>query len=123
RLLDQAIAAFKAIYDDYRTWMAGFAARMWQGKSLEEKGDIGAAMGIYNELLDHEDPRLRDLQRQVAFFKVIAHRKREEYPLAERLAREWLALNRGDAGSYERLGVQLELARNIDAQLEQRYPP
>ncbi|MEW4567733.1 tetratricopeptide repeat protein [Tautonia sp. JC769] len=123
RLLDEAITAFKSIYDSYRTWMAGFAARMWQGKSLEEKGDLGAAMGIYNELLTHEDPRLRQLQRQVAFFKVITTRKRGEAPLAERLAREWLNASRGDAGSYERLGVQLELARNIDAQLESGYAP
>ena len=123
QLLDRAAVAFQGLYDAYRTWMAGFAARMWQGKSLEEKGDIGSAMGIYNELLTHEDPRLLELQRQVAFFKVIAHRKREEYPLAERLAREWLAITRGDSGSYERLGVQLELARNIDAQLEEKYPP
>ncbi|WP_152049923.1 tetratricopeptide repeat protein [Tautonia marina] len=121
RLLDEAITSFKTIYDSYRTWMAGFAARMWQGKSLEEKGDLGAAMGIYNELLTHEDPRLRELQRQVAFFKVIATRKRGEFPLAERLAREWLTASRGDTGSYERLGVQLELARNIDAQLEDNY--
>ncbi|RUL88883.1 tetratricopeptide repeat protein [Tautonia sociabilis] len=123
KLLDSAATAFKNIYDSYRTWMAGFAARMWQGKSLEENGEIGSAMGIYNELLGHDDPRLTQLQRQVAFFKVIAHRKREEYPLAERLAREWLALSRGDTGSYERLGVQLELAKNIDAMLEAEYGP
>lgn len=121
-LLDQAIERFTAIHNDYRTWMAGFAARMWQGKSLEEKGDIGPAMGIYNELLDHTDPRLQDLQRQVAFFRVIATRKREEYPLAERLAREWLSFTRGRGGAYERLGVQLELARNIDKQLEMEEP-
>ena len=122
-LLEPAVEAFKSIYNNYRIWMAGFAARMWQGKSLEEMGELGAAMGIYNEILAHDEPSIRDLQRQVAFFKVIAHRKREEYPLAERLAREWLELSRGDTGSYERLGVQLELARNIDAQLEQGYPP
>ncbi|QDV33290.1 tetratricopeptide repeat protein [Tautonia plasticadhaerens] len=121
-LLDQAIGRFGTIHNDYRTWMAGFAARMWQGKSLEEKGEIGPAMGIYNELLDHTDPRLRELQRQVAFFRVIATRKREQYPLAERLAREWLSFTRGRGGAYERLGVQLELARNIDRQLEMEEP-
>lgn len=121
-LLDVAIVEFREIYNAYRSWLSGFAARMWQGKSLEEKGDLGAAMGIYDELLGHGDARLRQLQRQVAFFKVIATRKRGEFPLAERFAREWLDASRGDSGSYERLGVQLELAKNIDAQLEQEYP-
>jgi TolA-binding protein len=120
--LDEAIARFGAIHNDYRVWFSGFAARMWQGKSLEEKGEIGPAMGIYNELLDHDDPRLSDLQRQVAFFRVIATRKREQYPLAERLARDWLAITRGRGSAYERLGMQLELARNIDAQLEAQEP-
>lgn len=123
KLLDEAIAQFTSIHDDYRTWISGFAARMWQAKSLEEKGELGPALGIYNELLGHEDPRLRGMQRQVAFFKIITHRKREEYPLAERLAREWLTISRGDSGSYERLGVQLELAKDIDAMLEAKYEP
>ncbi|CAN5891653.1 hypothetical protein BH23PLA1_BH23PLA1_27930 [soil metagenome] len=118
-LLDRAIEGFKDLHATYRTWWAGIAARMWQAKSLEEQGNIGAAMGIYKELLEHAEPELRPLQRQVAFFKIIAHRKREEYPLAAELADEWLRASRGDTGSYERLGVQLELARALDVQLKE----
>lgn len=117
-LLNRAIELFSDLHSNYRSWWAGISARMWQAKSLEEQGKLGPAMGIYNELLAHDEPELRPLQRQVAFFKIIAHRKRGEYPLAADLADEWLRLSRGDIGSYERLGVMVELARALDVQLK-----
>lgn len=125
QLLDAAIGRFKTLNDKYRDWMAGVAAYMWMGKCYEERGDVGSAIGIYKDLLEEAnpsrmDPGLFPLRRQVAFFKIIAHGKRGEYPLAERLAREWLDISRGDEGTYERLGVQLELARSLDQQIEER---
>lgn len=116
-LLDKAVESFKGIYQRYRTQMAGLAARMWQGKCYEEKGDLGAALGIYTELLEHADPRLRPLQRQVAYFKIISLGKRKEYALAADQARIWLDVSKGDRGSYERLGVQFEYAKDLLAQL------
>ena len=35
---------------------AGLYARMLQGKSYEEKGELGAAMGLYDELMEHGGP-------------------------------------------------------------------
>jgi tetratricopeptide (TPR) repeat protein len=116
-LLDKAVESFKDIYQRYRTMMAGLAARMWQGKCYEEKGDLGAALGIYNELLEHPAPQLQQIQRQVAFFKIIALGKRKEFALAADLARSWMEASQGDRGSYERLGVQLEYAKDLLAQL------
>ncbi|HEX8201048.1 MAG TPA: hypothetical protein VF590_11210 [Isosphaeraceae bacterium] len=117
QLLDRSIASFKDIYRRYRTQMAGLAAYMWQGKCYEEKGDLRAALGIYNELLEHPAPELRQIQRQVAYYKIIALGKRQEYALAADLARSWLEASRGERGSYEWLGVQLEYAKDLLAQV------
>ena len=81
-LLDKALVAFEDIYKRYRVQMAGFTARMWQGKCFEEQGKLGEATGIYKELLDHPDPALRPLQKQVDYFRIIVMGKRKEYALA-----------------------------------------
>ena len=67
--------------------MAGLTARMWQAKCYEEKGELGPAMGIYNELMEHHDPRLRPLQRYVGYFRIIALGKRKEYRPGRRRGR------------------------------------
>ena len=118
-LMGDALAQFEAIYKSYRTQMAGLTARMWQGKCYEERGEYGPAMGIYNELMQHEDPRLRPLQRYVGYFRIIVLAKRKEYALAADEAVRWLQANNSPDAlrSKEGLGVQLELAKNILAQL------
>ena len=116
-LLGKALTAFEDLYKKYRTQMAGLTARMWQGKVFEEQGKLGEAMGIYKELLDHPDPSLRAIQRQVDYFRIIVMAKREEYALAADECNRWLTMFPKDRRSYEALGVQTELAKNILAQL------
>lgn len=116
-LLEAARGAFKGLYDQYRTQMAGQTARMWEGKCFEEQGELGKAMGIYKELLDHPDPALRQLQRQIDYFRIVVMSKRKEYALAADESGKWLAMFPKDRRSYEALAVQTELARNILAQL------
>src|SRR4051794_41153374 len=117
--LAKGLKQFEGIYKSYRTQWAGLTARMWQAKCFEERGDIGPAMGIYNELLEHPDPRLRPLQRHVGYFKIIAHSKRKEYALAADEAMRWLQKysSNEERHSREGLGVQFERAKNIVAQL------
>jgi tetratricopeptide (TPR) repeat protein len=117
--LAKGLAQFEDLYKRYRTQLAGLAARMWQAKCFEEKGDIGPSLGIYNELLDHTDPRLRAFQKHVAYFKIIALAKRKDYPLAADEAARWLQRypSPEDWHSREGLGVQFELAKDIIAQL------
>lgn len=117
--LTQGLTQFEEIYKRYRTQLAGLVARMYQAKCYEEKGEIGPALGIYNELLEHQAPQLRGMQRHVAYFKIIAHGKRKEYALAADLASAWLQRysSPDEIRSREGLGVQLELAKNILAQL------
>ncbi len=64
--------------------IAGFTARMYQGKCFEEMGKLGEATGIYKELLDHTDPALLPLQKQTAYFRIIVTGKREEYASGRR---------------------------------------
>jgi len=118
-LLGKALAQFDDLHKRYRQQLAGFTAQMWQAKCYEERGELGPAMGIYNELLQHEDPRLRGLQRFVGYFRIIVLGKRKEYALAADEAVRYLqAYNAPAAGrSKEALGVRLELAKDILAQL------
>ena len=117
QLLGKALVAFEDIYKRYRVQMAGFTARMWQGKCFEEQGKLGEATGIYKELLDHPDPNLRPLQKQVDYFRIIVMGKRKEYALAADECVSWLKLFPKDRRSYEALGVQFELAKDILEQL------
>ncbi len=116
-LLGKALTAFEDLYKRYRTQMAGLTARMWQGKVFEEQGKLGESMGIYKELLDHPDPSLRALQRQVDYFRIIVMSKRKEFALAADECNRWLAMFPKDRRSFEALGVQTELAKSILAQL------
>ncbi len=116
-LLEKARVAFDDIYKRYRNQMAGFNARMWQGKCFEEQGKLGEAMGIYNELIDHPDSALRVLQKQVDYFRIIVMAKRKDHALAADECARWLAMFPKDRRSYDALGVQFELAKNIIAQL------
>jgi tetratricopeptide (TPR) repeat protein len=118
KLLDRALAAFEGLYRRYREQMAGLHARMLQGKCFEEKGELGPAMGIYNELMDHPHPRLSDLQRFVAYYRIIVSYKRKEFALATDDALRWLQAYSRFRVTEEGLGVQLYLAKSLLAQLE-----
>ena len=119
--LEVALEKFDSLYKGHREQWAGLAAQMWKAKCYEERGDkdIGAAIAIYKELLGHTEPRLRELQRHVGYFYIVALGKRKQYPLAADEASRWLATfnRREERRSAPGLGVQLELAKNIDAQM------
>ena len=93
--------------------------RCWQAKCYEEKGELGPAIGLYKQLLEHPDQRLRVLQRNVGYFYIVALAKRKEFPLAADQAGSWLQTfnRREERRTREGLGVQLELAKAIDAQM------
>ncbi len=120
--LETGLAEFDRIYKLYRTMIGGFTARMYQGKCFEEMGKLGEATGIYKELLDHPDPNLLPLQKQVAYFRIIVTGKRKEYARAADECVEWLRNFPKDRRSYEALGVRFELAKDIIAQLPEISP-
>jgi tetratricopeptide (TPR) repeat protein len=118
-LMSRALTQFEELYKQHRERLAGLAARMWQAKCYEERGELGSAMGIYNALMQEQHPLLRRLQRHVGYFRIVVMGKRKEYALAVDEARRWLQANEGNeaARSQEGLGVQLEMAKGILAQL------
>jgi cellulose synthase operon protein C len=122
-ILERTGKKFEDVYKAHRTQLAGITARMWQGKCYEERGDFGAAKGIYDELLEHADPRLRPLQKKVDYFRILLMGKRKDYALAADEAVNWLRLFPNDRRSYEALGIQLELAKDILAQLQNIEAP
>jgi tetratricopeptide (TPR) repeat protein len=119
RYLDDALKQFEGLYKAHREQFAGLAAQMWQAKCFEEKGEIGPAIGLYKQLLEHTDPRLRVLQRNVGYFYIVSLAKRKEYALAADQATAWLRTysRREERRTKEGLGVLLELAKAIDAQM------
>lgn len=120
KYLTEALGQFDNLYKNYRTQMAGLAAQMWQAKCYEEQGKIGEAIGTYKGLLEQTDERLRPLQRIVGYFYIVALAKRKEHALAADEALRWLQkYSRQEQRSQEGLGVLLELAKNLDAQMQE----
>ena len=122
-LLDRGLVNFEAIFNQYRQQFAGMTARMYQGKCFEEEGKLGEATGIYRELLDHPDPGLLSLQKQVAYFRIIVTGKRKEYARAADECVEWLRNFPKDRRTYDALGVRFELAKDLIAQLPEASSP
>jgi cellulose synthase operon protein C len=119
--LKEALAQFESLYKNYRTQLAGLAAQMYQAKCYEENGDVNSAIGIYKQLLEHGDARLRGLQRNVGYFYIVALGKRKQFALAADEAARWMTTynRRDERRSPEGLGVLMELAKNVDAQMDQ----
>ncbi len=113
--LAKGVTQFEDLYKRYREQFSGLTARMWQGKCYEEKGEYGPAMGIYNELMGHPAPQLRNLQRHVGYFQVILYNKRKEYPLAYKGGQGWLNAytSPDEQRSKEGLGVRMEMAKAL----------
>ena len=120
-ILMDAAKQFEEIHVKYRSIVAGLFARLWQGKCFEEQGEIGRAVGIYNELLDHggpdASPTLQRLQDRVLRFRLIClnHEKRKDYQLVVMQAEAWLKRWRAKKSTPTGLGVQWELARAYEA--------
>ena len=115
-LLDRARGQFEQIADQHRVQMAGVVARMWQGKCFEERGgvgDLGRAMGIYDDLMAEPDPRLKPLQRQVDYFRIILMGKRGDFALAGEEAQRWLRDAPKERHTDEGLGVLVEYGRDL----------
>jgi len=119
KTLKEALGQFESLYKNYRTQMVGLAAQMYEAKCYEEQGNVDAAIGIYKELMGHSAPELRLLQRNVGYFYIVALSKRKQHALAADAATTWLATynRREEQRSPEGLGVLIELAKNIDAQM------
>jgi tetratricopeptide (TPR) repeat protein len=122
--LKEALAQFDSLYKNYREQWAGLTARMWQAKCYEEQGEIGSAVAIYKELMTHAEPQLRALQRNVGYFYIVALGRRKQFALAADEAARWIEKynRRDERRSPEGLGVMVEMAKDIDAQMSEVTP-
>jgi len=122
--LNKALGQFEGIYNKHRSQFAGQTAQMWQAKCFEEQGKIGEAIGVYKQILGQPSAQLRVLKRNVHYFYIVALAKRKQFALAADEAVIWLQTydSRQDRISPESLGVQFELAKNIDAQITPETP-
>ena len=48
----RAAESYHALYETYRTRAAGLLARLWEGRSLQQMGDVQQALACYRELMD-----------------------------------------------------------------------
>jgi tetratricopeptide (TPR) repeat protein len=112
-ILTKASKQFEAMHTRYRTQIGGLLARVWQGKCFEEQNEIGRALGIYNEFLEHpaKTPAMISLQNQVLHFKLIClnHDRRKDYQLVIDFATEWLRKNRYLQRTPTGLGIRYQL--------------
>jgi len=126
-LLTKASKQFEEIHKRYRSQIGGLLSRMWQGKCFEEQNEIGRALGIYGELLEHpgQSAALKSMQHQVQLFKLIClnHDKRKDYRLVESFATEWLKQNRGLQRTPVGLGIRYQLAVAREKQAISRSLP
>ena len=93
---------------------------MWQAKCYEEQRRRSARpSGSTRSSWSTRDPRLRGLQRNVGYFYIVALSKRKQYALAADEAARWLTTynRRDERRSSEGLGVLIEMAKDIDAQI------
>ena len=62
-----AAEEYRAVYEKYRTLLAGLYARMYQGRSLQKLGHTAEALKCYEELLGQptEHREFRDLHAKV----------------------------------------------------------
>jgi hypothetical protein len=119
RLLKKAAEEYAKIHERYRSQVGGLYARMWQGKCFEEQGELGQALGIYNELLGHpgKSSAIKGLKDNCLQFRLIClnDEKKKDYQLVINEAEEWLKDNRSRSRTAIGQGITWELARAQEA--------
>ncbi|MDF1744970.1 MAG: hypothetical protein P1V19_14835 [Gimesia sp.] len=115
RLLKKASEEYAKIHERYRSQVGGLYARMWQGKCFEEQGELGRALGIYNELLGHPGKSLpiKQLKDNILQFRLIClnDEKKKDYQLVINEAEQWLRENRSRNRTAIGQGIMWELSR------------
>lgn len=127
RLLKKASEEYAKIHERYRSQVGGLYARMWQGKCFEEQGELGRALGIYNEMLSHpgKSPAMKQLTDNVLQFRLICLNddKRKDYQLVINEAEQWLRENRSRRRTAIGQGITWELARAEEMLANQEGTP
>lgn len=109
--IEKARAGFESIYKEYRRELVGLYGHLWMARCLAAQGDHRRAMGIFQQLMEHENRALEGLQRQVFHFKMLSYMARKEYDQVFNQAVPWLRDNARYFREPSYQGVQMELAK------------
>lgn len=109
--IEEARKGFDEIYVNYRGQLVGLYGHLWMARCLADQGQHRKAMGIYEQLMEHEDPRLARFQREVFYFEMLSYAQRDEFKLLVTQAEPWLRANIRFQQERPYLGVQLEVAK------------
>lgn len=124
KTLNQAAEEFELMHQRYRNYTGGLYARLYEGKCFDDQGDTQKAMGIYNELLEHEgtDKNLRKLQNKTLQFKLEALNRKSppDSQVVVDLANEWIKNNKAERLNQIGLAIQWEQALAYEALGDQR---
>ncbi len=124
RLLNQAAEEFELLHQRYRNYTGGLYARLYEGRCFDDQGDTQKAMGIYNELLEHDgsNRNVHKLQNVTLQFKIEALNRKTppDTQVVIDLANEWLKANKTDSRSQVGLAIQWEQAVAYEALGDQR---
>ncbi|MEZ6042120.1 MAG: hypothetical protein R3C20_16575 [Planctomycetaceae bacterium] len=112
--LIRASELFEEIHTSRRTNVIGQNARLMMGKCFQEQGDIGRALGIYNEMKDHrsDHPAVRDLKSIALHYRLICLNdpQKSDHQVVLKEASEWLQENRSKIATPTGLGILWEKA-------------
>ncbi len=127
KILDQAAEEFEQLHQRYRNYTGGLYARLYEAKCYDDQGSTQRAMGIYNELLEHDgtNSNLRKLQHKTLQFKLEALNRKTppDSQVVVDLANEWIKNNKSDSRSQVGLAIQWEQALAYEALGDQRDLP
>ncbi len=121
--LTEAASLYDSIYKNYRGRLAGFYARMYQGRCNQRMGRLRDALGYYGELLDQPnesegmfDLKTETLRRAMECWLAPSQRK---YVETIKRGNQWLALapaNKDRESNW--LSIRLSLARALKMQAD-----
>jgi tetratricopeptide (TPR) repeat protein len=113
--LNTAAKQFEEIHAAFRTNQIGLQSRLMMGRCFQEQDDLGRALGIYNEMLDHKSDKafVVRLKGTARHFRLMCFNdpQRKDYQLVIQEAGQWLQENRPLVNSEAGLGIQWERAR------------
>lgn len=123
-LLTEAADIYEAVHNEYRTAAVGLYARLYQGKCLEEQGDVKRALGLFQELLNHsqrdaEVDRVKDIALQYRFSCLNSDQEKSHQKVIDE-GEEWLKSNAGELRTTTGLGIRWEVARAYELQSESK---
>ncbi len=116
--LEVARSAFESVAQRYSQDVAGVYAHLWQGKCFEELGDAGKALGIYKQVMEHEDRQaaVQTMKDIALHFRLVCLNtdQRKDYGVVVDEAESWLRSNPQRASSPAGVGIQWELCRALE---------